>query len=134
MYKRQPLLTAWLETGYQGVAATLLEQRKSQHLPPHGYIAIVRADSTEPNAATIYLSQLREQLNQLASTNGVRLVGPMPALMERRAGRHRAQLMLHSDKRAELHQVASAAIRSADGIKAKSSLRWSIDIDPMEII
>lgn len=129
-----PLLQAWLERGYQGVSAELLQQREPLRLPPFGFLAVIRADSTDPNAATVFLNQLRRQLDAAVDGKVIKLIGPMPALMERRAGRHRAQLMLHTASRKVLHSTTASATAIAATIKAPNALRWSVDVDPLEII
>ncbi|MGH8251435.1 MAG: hypothetical protein ACREVI_12195, partial [Steroidobacteraceae bacterium] len=64
---------------------------------------------------------------------GLRLLGPAPAAMERRAGRHRAQLLVESPRRAVLQEFLSAWLPLVTGLRAPRDLRWSVDVDPLEV-
>jgi primosomal protein N' (replication factor Y) len=53
--------------------------------------------------------------------------------MARRAGRHRAQLLVESGSRPALQAFLDAGIPAIAEIKAPRALRWSIDVDPAEV-
>jgi primosomal protein N' (replication factor Y) len=53
--------------------------------------------------------------------------------MERRAGRYRAQLLLESPSRATLQQFLGAWLPRVEAIRAARQLRWSVDVDPIEV-
>ena len=78
------------------------------------------------------LQQFAEILRQANST--VSLLGPVPALMEKRAGRYRAQLLMRSADRASLHRLIDQHIDTISKLKLARKVRWSIDIDPTELI
>ena len=59
---------------------------------------------------------------------------PLAAAMEKRAGRHRAQVIIKSTGRKALHQQVQQLIPVLEKSKKPSGLRWSIDIDPQEVI
>jgi primosomal protein N' (replication factor Y) len=61
------------------------------------------------------------------------LLGPVPAPMERRAGRYRAQLLVQASKRAELQRFLSAWVPLLYGLEGHAKVRWSIDVDPQEM-
>lgn len=126
-----PLLQLWQTEGYQGLIDTLLTERSLRSLPPYSHIAILRADSPKPEQALAFLAELA----RLGSSNiDCQLIGPIAAMMEKRAGRHRAQLMLKSESRKSLHLSVAHCIGQVEQIKKPSGLRWSIDIDPQEVI
>ncbi|MDE2054606.1 MAG: hypothetical protein KGI62_07970, partial [Xanthomonadaceae bacterium] len=54
---------------------------------------------------------------------------PMPL----RAGRHRAQLLLESAQRPPLRQALTAWLPRLHGLPQPRGLRWSIDVDPVDL-
>ena len=66
--------------------------------------------------------------------NEVMLLGPIPAPMERRAGRYRAQLLLQATRRQDLQRLLEVWTEDLGTLKSARRVRWSIDIDPMELI
>jgi primosomal protein N' (replication factor Y) len=54
--------------------------------------------------------------------------------MEKRAGRHRAQLIIKSPQRKALHNTIEQFVQQFEAAKLPSSLRWSVDIDPQDAI
>lgn len=126
-----PLIQAWAEQGYQGVSAELLSERELRSLPPYSYQALIRADSTASTQALQFLQTLLTSLEPLKMAD-VQVIGPLPAMMEKRAGRHRAQILLMAARRKSLHQTVDTVISLATAIKKPTSLRWSIDVDPQD--
>jgi primosomal protein N' (replication factor Y) len=127
-----PLLKVLLEEGYASFADTALEERKLAQLPPFRYLALLRAEATDASLPTRFLQQARELAESFA-VNDVQLLGPVPAPMERRAGRIRAQLLLQSSSRAALHALLTPWLQQLESSKFGRKVRWSIDIDPQEM-
>ncbi len=65
--------------------------------------------------------------------NGIEVYGPFPAPMERRAGRSRAQLLLQANSRAPLQLLLSTWLQRLETLKSGRKVRWSIDVDPLEM-
>jgi primosomal protein N' (replication factor Y) len=63
----------------------------------------------------------------------VRLLGPAPAAMLRRAGRFHAQLLVESAERPPLHRFLDAWLVCIEALAPPRSLRWSLDVDPLEV-
>jgi primosomal protein N' (replication factor Y) len=53
--------------------------------------------------------------------------------MERRAGRYRAQLLVQSSKRVPLHTLLSQWVEQLAESKLSKKVRWSLDVDPMDM-
>ncbi|CAH0991845.1 Primosomal protein N' [Sinobacterium norvegicum] len=132
-HPEQPLLLELLQRGYHGVAQSLLVERQVLSLPPSGYLVMLRADARYEQLAEQMLQRLRDELQHLAADR-VAWVGPMPALMLRRQGRFRAQLMLKSTSRSILSQLTSAIVDWLEKDKQGRQMRWSVDVDPQETI
>ncbi|MEO8315918.1 MAG: primosomal protein N' [Pseudomonadota bacterium] len=129
-YPDHPLLQTLLNEGYAGFAASALAERKAAHWPPFARLALVRASDTSPDGAGHFL----EQVAGLAQPPpGVKLLGPVPAAMMRRAGRHHAQLLVESANRGQLQQFLSAWVPRLSDVQAPRSLRWALDVDPLEV-
>jgi primosomal protein N' (replication factor Y) len=53
--------------------------------------------------------------------------------MERRAGRWRAQLLLESAARGPLQRLLDAWLPRVENLPEARRVRWSIDVDPLEV-
>jgi primosomal protein N' (replication factor Y) (superfamily II helicase) len=129
-YPEHPLLRSLLEEGYDGFARAALVERAAAGWPPFAYVAALRASATSLAAASDFLRQARELAR---SPRGVRLLGPAPAAMAKRAGRFHAQLLLESRERAPLHRALAAWLPGLETLKTPRDLRWSLDVDPLEL-
>jgi primosomal protein N' (replication factor Y) len=54
--------------------------------------------------------------------------------MERRAGRHRAHLLLQARERAPLHARLEGWVERAAALPGASRVRWSVDVDPQDTL
>ncbi|MGE5625318.1 MAG: primosomal protein N' [Bacillota bacterium] len=127
-----PLLTHLVRQGYGSFAAAALAERRSAGLPPYAALALLRAEAPGAEAPKAFL---QAALNRLAAGRaaGVMLLGPAPAPMERRAGRHRAHLLLQASQRAPLQKLLATALPELDELKEARRVRWSVDVDPVSL-
>ena len=126
-----PLIKHAATTPYLELARTLLDQRRALGLPPHGALGVIRADAKQERDAIEFLNQTREVL---ASDALCRLLGPMPALMTRRAGLFRYHIVVHSQSRKMVHQTLKKAINVGLNLKIGRKISWFVEIDPTEIV
>ena len=98
-------------------------------LPPFGHLAIVRADHNNLADTEQLLLALRQQSEQ----SQAECLGPLPAPMTKKAGRFRAQLILRSTHRKTLHQRLQHICQLADLHPLAKKVRWSIDVDPVDM-
>jgi primosomal protein N' (replication factor Y) len=131
-YPEHPLLAMLLEGGYEAFATGALAERERAHWPPYARIAMLRAEAANMNAPMRFLRQARSLAGDVGMT-GVTLLGPAPAPMERRAGRYRAQLLLHADNHAPLQRLLSTWLPATEALPEAKRVRWSIDVDPVEM-
>ena len=127
-----PLLQTLLTSGYGPFATNLAEERKLMGMPPYGYLALLRAESADPQQASQFLQQIELWLRELAQALAVDLWGPAPALMPKRARRFRFQLMLRGDQRGALQQLLSKLVIHLEST-ASHRIRWSVDVDPVTL-
>ncbi len=126
-----PLLQLLVKRGYPAFAAAALAERKEARLPPVTHIALLRAEATDAGAPANFLEDVQERIRQY-DVPGVEAWGPVPAGMERRAGRYRAQLLLQSDQRADLQQLLCGLVRELEKSPGTRRIRWSVDVDPAD--
>jgi primosomal protein N' (replication factor Y) len=126
-----PLLTQLLAEGYEGFARAALDERAQAAWPPFSRLAALRDSARSADAALEFLAQAR----RLASHphGGVRLLGPVPAAMAKRAGRYHAQLLIESRERRALHAFLDEWLPEVEQLKSARAVRWSLDVDPLEL-
>ena len=129
-----PLLETLIHGGYPAFASAELEQRQAAGLPPCTYLALLRAEATHPDMASAFLQAARGALqSNNDDAEPVELHGPMPAPMPRRAGMQRMQLLLSSPNRRSLHALLQRALPVIHGLPQARKVRWSLDVDPVDL-
>ena len=129
-----PLLQLLINQGYSQYAKLLLDQRQLTQLPPFNQMAIIRAESNNPNQAEMFLRAARGLAEAIAPPSPkLGYIGPLPALMEKRAGRFRFVLQLSGQRRGDLQQLLSALCPQLERLPEARQVRWSIDVDPQEL-
>ncbi|MGD8977752.1 MAG: primosomal protein N', partial [Gammaproteobacteria bacterium] len=131
-YPEHPLLQDLISDGYEAFADAALAQRQASGWPPFSHLALVRAEAHKPGGALSFLQACRDWGRTFAGP-GVRLLGPAPAPMERRSGRYRAQLLLQAEHRPTLHRLLDQLLAKIEGSKQARQVRWSLDVDPVEL-
>ena len=131
-HPEHPLLQQLVESGYPAFARAALAERAETLLPPCASMALLRADATQADYPRDFLEAAR-QLAEPDLNERIQLWGPVPAPMERRAGRYRAQLLVQSSQRADLQQLLQSWIPRLDTIQGARRVRWSIDVDPVDM-
>ena len=126
-----PLLTSLLAEGYDGFARAALAERSQAAWPPFSRLAAVRDSATTAQAALAFLTDARKLAQR--PPRGVRLLGPVPAAMARRAGRYHAQLLVESPERSRLHEFLDAWLAQVVALPSARRVRWSLDVDPIEL-
>lgn len=127
-----PLLQMLVNQGYPAVAESTLAERYDACLPPFSFQALLRAEAVKEEQPETFLQQARDLGQPYAE--GVELWGPVPAPMERRAGRYRAQLLIQAERRSALHAFLRRWRQELEGLKSARQVRWSLDIDPVDLM
>ncbi len=126
-----PLLTSLLADGYDGFARAALAERLAAAWPPFSRLAALRDSATSAPAALAFLTDARKLAQR--PPRGVRLLGPVPAAMAKRAGRYHAQLLVESAQRSRLHEFLDAWLAQVEALPSARRVRWSLDVDPIEL-
>lgn len=126
----QPILRQLIQEGYTSFANTILSDRQLHQLPPFSFHCLIRAESPQKQIAMNFLEDVaREPL----PNDSVELLGPVPPTMEKRGGRYRAQLLFSSQSRNMLHRAIAVKILVAEQSKLSKRVRWSVDVDPVDL-
>ncbi|WP_407275176.1 primosomal protein N' [Halothiobacillus sp. DCM-1] len=125
-----PGLQRLLRDGYGQYAEQLLAERAAAGLPPVQPAALLRADGLDAEAVAAILTKMADWL--ASSYPMLAVWGPVPAVLARRAGRYRFQLLLLAPDRPTL-QTALHGLDAAFPQRRLAGLRWSIDVDPVEM-
>ena len=131
-FPQHPLISSLLEEGYDAFAARGLEERAQAGWPPYSRLALLRAEAPARDQVFEFLRHARGLAAALEEPQ-VRLLGPAAAVMERRAGRHRAHLLLESAQRGPLQRLLDRWIPALADEPVARRVRWSIDVDPVEL-
>jgi primosomal protein N' (replication factor Y) len=131
-FPEHPLLRSLLEGGYDAFAAAALEERHSAAWPPFSRLAALRASAPQAQTTLEFLQAAREA-GEALDAGRIRLLGPAPAAMARRADRHHAQLLLESGERASLHRFLQQWVPVIETLPTARRVRWALDVDPLEL-
>lgn len=130
-WPEDPLLRVLLTEGYAAFARMALAERRAAHLPPFQFIALLRAESRGVDDWRHFLENCVGLAQPLPES--VQVLGPVEAPMARRDGRYRGQVLVDSSSRAALQNFLGGWMRLVEGAQRGRQVRWSIDVDPMEM-
>ena len=134
-----PLLATLIDGGYHAFAAGELAQREAAGFPPFAHLALLRAEAKHADAPMAFLRAAKQQLQSAPGAHAaspgdaLALAGPMPAPMPKRAGMHRAQLLLSAPARRDLHAALDRALPAIHDLPEARKVRWSLDVDPVDL-
>jgi primosomal protein N' (replication factor Y) (superfamily II helicase) len=135
-----PLLKLVASQDYEAISAHLLQERQDAGLPPYARMAILRAESRDQSRLYDWCNQVRRMADQsqreLLMTEldprDFAIYGPIPASMAKRAGVHRAQLVLSSVNRNRLQQFLKYWIAIIQQSKLPAGVQFIVDVDPQD--
>ncbi|MEZ5562923.1 MAG: primosomal protein N' [Gammaproteobacteria bacterium] len=132
LFPDHPLLRVLIAEGYAQFARLALEERRQAGWPPFSCLALLRAEASERHTVFNFL-QAAAALARDHAPAGLDVLGPASAPMERRAGRHRGQLLLRATARRELQLFLPAWRAALADIETQRRVRWSLDVDPIDL-
>jgi primosomal protein N' (replication factor Y) len=127
-YPDHPLLQDLVHNGYQHFAKQALDERKQARFPPFSYQALFRAEANYPSYPEKFLRSLAE-----ITLENCQYAGPIPAAMEKKAGKFRYHLILQATSRKSLHLAIAQLLTAIPQNEWLSKVRWSLDIDPIDL-
>jgi primosomal protein N' (replication factor Y) len=129
-----PLMQLLTRQGYDAFAEVALEERRLAALPPFSHQVLMRAESTNANDPPAFLERAAAVGKSLPGCDEIEFWGPVPAPMERRAGRIRAHLLIQARQRQTLHRWLAPWVAQLSALPEARKVRWSVDVDPMEML
>ncbi len=123
-----PHLSSLAQSGYHGFAESELLLRKSASFPPYSHLALLRAEGENADQTEQFLVNVTENVD----SDEIVKLGPAPAPLTRLSGRWRYQAALLSPNRMMVHRELKKIEKAP--IPRGSKIRWSIDVDPIEML
>jgi primosomal protein N' (replication factor Y) len=139
-FPEHPLLNTLLQSGYAAFAKALLAERALMALPPFSHQILWQAESKQPQRAIDFLSWIVDKSQQLIASHALpvcddlQILGPIPALMEKKMGHYRAHLLIQTQNRQKLHAWTRHLLAEVQASRIKTTVRWALNTDPQEIL
>ena len=131
-FPEHPLLNKLIKEGYEGFAVSALAERREAGWPPYSRLAMLRAEAKDSAGLDRFLKSAAEAARPLGG-DAVKVLGPASALMARRADHFRAHLLIETVARSALQRFLTNWLPLVDELAGPPGLRWSIDVDPLEV-
>lgn len=128
-----PALAKLTQLPYTDFAQTLLQERQTAAMPPYSHLGLLRIESRQVSKAIDLAKEIAGIAQSLAGES-IELLGPVPAPMEKKAGKYRLQILSKSQSRGALQQFLGLLCGTLDQRKLSSGARWSLDVDPVDLI
>lgn len=126
-YPQHPLYSAVRKHDYDTFASELLVERQQACFPPFMYQALLRAEAKELKIALDFLHQAIACVEH----DGITMNDPIPMTMTRVANIDRAQLLVECSSRPALQAFLKIWISTLRDMKSR--VRWSLEVDPVDI-
>ena len=111
-----------------------LQLRRDLMYPPFARLAMVRIEGAEPRLVRRAAEAVAKSLAKGSTPEGIRVLGPAPAPIERIKQRYRWQVMVKSRELKPM-RAAIAAMRAEVGPSAeRDGIYLAIDIDPVRML
>ena len=130
-YPDHPFWPLLFQGGYKKIVEMTLLDRKSANWPPYSFIVLIRAQSHRKKYTWSFLEEARRIL--VSQKPDFSVLGPVSSPMERKASQYRGQLLLQSTRRKSLNQSLKIFIDEIERKKLGQRVKWSIDVDPIEL-
>lgn len=124
------MLQQLIQSGYATFAKTALNERIAAQYPPATFNALFQAEATYLDHAKTFLQEAK-QILQKHHQNGIELLGPVPAVYTKKAGKFRYQLYCESSSRLSLHELLKESLPEIESLKSTSRVKWRMEVDPI---
>ncbi len=130
-----PQIEELITGSYETFALTLLEERKSAKTPPFSFQAKIQAESPNSYISRDFINDLLISIKKNgALSKELRLVGPLPSIMEKKSGVFRWEVNVFSTNRKSLHEFLDLSQALLYRPSTSKKVRWSLDIDPISVM
>jgi primosomal protein N' (replication factor Y) len=132
-FPEHPLLNRLMSEGYEGFAVSALDERREAGWPPYSRLAMLRAEAKDSLGLDAFLRAAVDSSRGLGGAAAVKVLGPASALIARRADHFRAHLLIETAARSALQRFLKDWLPQVEKLPGPPGLRWSIDVDPLEV-
>jgi len=120
---------------FLGFAAQELQERRLRRYPPFACISLVRFSGEDMAKVGEAARKAASVLQGLDRDGQVHVVGPVMAPLSYIRNRFRMQIMIRTEQRSRMQRYLSAAgPRLWNELKGGKGVRWSIDVDPQNLM
>ena len=130
-YPNHPIFNFVKDSRYTEYAKNLLLERKDTKLPPFAHQALICANAKNKILAENFLTEVAQLINSI-EIESVEIWGPVPGVIERKSDYYYFNLYLQSEDRGQLRRLIQTFYQHVETIRVSSSVRWFVDIDPVE--
>jgi primosomal protein N' (replication factor Y) (superfamily II helicase) len=131
-FPEHPLLNRLIGEGYENFALSALQERREAGWPPFSRLALLRAEAKDSAALDAFL-RAAAAAGAASSEGAIKILGPAAALIARRADHFRAHLLIETAVRSTLQRFLGRWLPQVENLPQPGGLRWSIDVDPLEV-
>ena len=125
-----PVYAALRTHDYARYARLLLTEREAAALPPFAHVVLLMAEAHARETVDRFLAAAHDAARHArALAPDVTVFAPVPALLARRGGYERGQLVVQAARRPDLQRFVAewhAALHAIPGRR----VRWALDVDP----
>jgi primosomal protein N' (replication factor Y) (superfamily II helicase) len=111
-----------------------LELRRDLMYPPFARLAMVRVEGAEPQLVRRMAEAVAKSLAKESTPEGLRVLGPAPAPIERIKQRYRWQVMIKSRELKPMRAAISAMRAEVSPSAERDDIFLAIDIDPVRML
>jgi len=130
-----PQIEELLKGDYESFINKILDERLLANAPPFSHQIKLQAESFNAFLSRDFLNSCIEFINSSNNkSQDLRIVGPLPALMEKKSGLFRWELNFFSHNRSSLHKMVNSLKFFLYEPKKTRRVRWSLDIDPVSTL
>ena len=126
------MLAMLVRQGYAACAQKNMQERIASGFPPGSRCILLRAQSHQQDTGWQFLQQVADKLFSL-KLQGVQVLGPVPAPMERIAGHYRFQLLLLGKNYPLLRKSGKQLQQWLYQGDFGRKVHWSLDVDPVNL-
>ncbi len=127
-----PVFRALVAHDFDAFARTLVAERKAARMPPFAHLALLTAEAHGRSDVDTFLTAAHAAGRSLADGLDVEVLSPVSALLARKAGFERGQMVVQSSGRAALARFLPAFRAALERIPGRR-VRSVLDIDPLEL-
>ncbi|MEP6657521.1 MAG: primosomal protein N' [Betaproteobacteria bacterium] len=134
-FPQHALYQALVAHDYDRLADALLADRRAAGMPPYAHLTVLAAEASARETVDTFLERASAlgRAHARATSVPVEVFAPVPAMLARRAGMERGQVVVQSAERAALQRFLPGWRVRIDELPAHR-VRWSIDVDPLGLL